>query len=101
MHRGRMLLAGAAAAGLTVAVAVAAGGGTGAVAAGSPCGHKTRAPSWNHIVVIAFENHSYRQILGKSAPPSYFKTLAAECGSAVDYTAVHFPRSLPNYLAAT
>jgi hypothetical protein len=52
-------------------------------------------------VVIAFENHSYKDILGRSAPRSYFKTLAAKCGSAVDYRAVHFPRSLPNYLGAT
>jgi phosphatidylinositol-3-phosphatase len=101
MHRVRMLLAGAAAAGLTAVVALAAAGTTGAVAAGSPCGHVARAPSWRHVVVIAFENHSYSEILGKSAPPSYMKTLAAECGSAVDYTAVHFPRSLPNYLGAT
>jgi hypothetical protein len=51
--------------------------------------------------VIAFENHSYGQILGSSAPSSYFKTPAGECGSAVDHTAVHFPRRRPNYLAAT
>ena len=88
--------------GVVAAATVATSGvGVSAAAAGSPCGHVRRAPSWRHIVVIAFENHSYGQILGSSAPPSYFKTLAAECGSATDYQAVHFPRSLPNYLAAT
>jgi hypothetical protein len=87
------LLAGATIAGL--------GAGSSAVAAGSPCGHASRAPHWRHIVVIAFENHSYDQILGSSAPASYFTTLAGECGSATDYQAVHFPRSLPNYMAAT
>jgi phosphatidylinositol-3-phosphatase len=69
--------------------------------AGSPCGHVRRAPAWHHIVVVSFENHSYQQILGKSAPRSYFKTLASKCGSARDFTAAHFPRSLGNYLAAT
>ena len=60
-----------------------------------------RAPSWHHIVVIAFENHGYAQILSRNAPASYFKTLAGKCGSAADFTAAHFPRSLGNYLAAT
>jgi hypothetical protein len=88
---------------VAVLVAVAAFGasGTSAIAAGSPCGHARRAPSWHHIVVIAFENHSYAQILGRGAPASEFTRLAGECGSASDYRAVHYPRSLPNYLGAT
>ena len=100
MHRAAMLLARAALAGLAGVAAIAVTGGASAAAA-SPCGHLRHAPSWRHIVVIAFENHSYQQILGKSAPPSYFKTLAGECGSAADFTAAHFPHSLGNYLAAT
>jgi hypothetical protein len=100
--RGIRMLACAAAMGVVAMAAIAlVGGGSSAVAAASPCGHRIRAPRWRHIVVIAFENHSYDQILGPTAPASYFKTLAAECGSATDYQAVHFPRSLPNYLAAT
>lgn len=59
------------------------------------------SPHYSSIVVIAFENHDYNQILGSSAPPSYFKTLAGECGSASNFTAVYFPHSLPNYLAVT
>jgi hypothetical protein len=59
------------------------------------------SPHYSSVVVIAFENHDYNQILGSSAPPSYFKTLAGECGSASDFTAAFFPYSLPNYLAAT
>ena len=94
------LLVRAAVVALAAAAAMAIGGGASAAAA-SPCGHLRRAPAWHHIVVIAFENHSYNQILGKSAPASYFKTLAGECGSATDFTAAHFPRSLGNYLAAT
>jgi phosphatidylinositol-3-phosphatase len=100
MHRVGMLLARAVVVGAMGAAAIVAMGGATAVAS-SPCGHTSRAPVWRHIVVIAFENHSYQQILGRSAPASYFKTLAGKCGSAVDYQAAHFPRSLPNYLAAT
>jgi phosphatidylinositol-3-phosphatase len=66
----------------------------------SPCSKGTLR-RYSHVVVIAFENHSYRDILGGSAPPSYFTTLASRCGSAYDFTAAHFPRSLPNYLAVT
>jgi acid phosphatase len=66
----------------------------------SPCSPGT-ARRYSHVVVIAFENHSYQSILGSSAPSSYFKTLASKCGTATDFTAAHFPRSLPNYLAAT
>ena len=100
MHRRPMLLACVAAAGIAAMAAVGLAA-PGQAAASSPCGHVSRPPSWHHIVVIAFENHSYKDILGRDAPPSYFKTLAAKCGSAVDYRAVHFPRSLPNYLGAT
>jgi phosphatidylinositol-3-phosphatase len=99
MDRARMLLARA---GLVALVAVAAMfSSTGTAAAASPCGHVARAPAWHHIIVIAFENHSYQDILGTDAPESYFTQLAGECGSARDYRAVRFPRSLPNYLGAT
>ena len=74
------LLARAAVVGLLASAATAIAGGSSAAAA-SPCGHLRRAPAWHHIVVIAFENHSYNDILGRSAPASYFKTLAGECGS--------------------
>lgn len=101
MHRW-MLLARAMVVTLAGAAVLAAGGPGGTAAAtASPCGHVRRAPAWNHIIVISFENHSYRDILGASAPKSYFKTLAGECGSAADFTAAHFPHSLGNYLAAT
>jgi hypothetical protein len=100
MHHRPLLLARVAAAGVaaTAAISLAA---PAPAAASSPCGHVRRPPAWQHIVVIAFENHSYRDILGRSAPRSYFKTLAQKCGSASSFRAVHFPQSLPNYLAAT
>lgn len=100
MHRGRIMLGRMVVAVAMAAAAIATTGGSVAAAA-SPCGHASRAPAWRHIVVIAFENHSYQQILGPDAPASHFKTLAGKCGSAVNYRASHFPRSLPNYLAAT
>jgi hypothetical protein len=99
MDRARMLLARAGLVALVAAAAMFSSAGT--AAAASPCGHVSRAPAWHHIIVIAFENHSYQDILGKDAPESYFTQLAGECGSARDYRAVRFPRSLPNYLGAT
>ena len=70
-------------------------------ASASPCGSSSAVPQYKHIVVIAFENHSYGSILGSAAPASYFKTLASECGTATSFTSASFPHSLPNYLAVT
>ena len=91
---------------LSMGLVLAVFGGLTAAPAGasisisSPCSPGTPR-HYSHIVVIAFENHSYQSILGSSAPSSYFKTLASRCGTATDFTAAHFPRSLPNYLAVT
>jgi phosphatidylinositol-3-phosphatase len=70
------------------------------ISVSSPCSKGTLR-RYTRVVVIAFENHSYQDILGSSAPSSYFKTLASRCASATDFTAAHFPRSLPNYIAVT
>lgn len=72
-----------------------------ATAATSPCGPSKTVPTYQHVVVIAFENQSYQAVLGSSAPSSYFKTLASQCAVATDFTATEFPHSLPNYLAVT
>ena len=101
MRGTRMLLARACVLAVVGATVGAIGGHTSIAAAAGPCGHVRRAPAWHHIIVISFENHSYKDILGRSAPRSYFKSLAGECGAAADFTAAHFPRSLGNYLAAT
>jgi phosphatidylinositol-3-phosphatase len=87
--------------GATAAFAAPAGapGVTGSLGQ-HPC-HSGRTAAITHIVVIPFENHSYSAIVGRSAPPSYLKTLASKCGTATDFTAVHVPHSLPNYLAVT
>ncbi len=73
---------------------------TGAHAAARACGHHGHSRI-THVVVIAFENHSYAQVLGSHAPNSYFKQVAAGCGSATRFRAAHVPRSLPNYIAVT
>jgi phosphatidylinositol-3-phosphatase len=89
---------------LALAVALLASAGISparTAAAASPCGPTATVPKYTHIVVIAFENHSYASVLGSSAPKSYFKSLAAQCGTATHFTATSFPRSLPNYLAVT
>jgi phosphatidylinositol-3-phosphatase len=70
-------------------------------AAGSPCGRTMTTPAWSHVIVIAFENHSYASVLGSGAPRSEFTKLAGECGVATHFTASHFPHSLPTYIAST
>lgn len=106
-----MLMVGVVVSALTIAVAAAgdafaaatASGqsATGAISITSPCHTVTSRPHYTSIVVIAFENHDYSQILGSGAPPSYFKTLAGSCGTATNFTAAFYPHSLPNYLAVT
>jgi len=73
----------------------------GAGAATSPCGRTKTIPKWNHVIVIAFENQSYASVLGTGAPASEFTKLAGECGVATNFTAVHYPHSLPTYIAST
>jgi len=45
-------------------------------AATSPCGRARTIPTWNHVIVIAFENHSYASVLGAGAPATEFTKLA-------------------------
>jgi hypothetical protein len=84
---------------LAAAALVAAPGA--AAATQSPCGRVAHAPQWKHVIVVTFENHSYADVLGSSAPPSEFKSLARQCGVATQFTASHFPHSLPTYIAST
>jgi len=55
--------------------------------------------TFNHVVLIVEENHSYSDVIGNSAMP-YFNSLASQYGLATQYFAVAHP-SLPNYLALT
>src|SRR6185437_6012668 len=94
----RLTIALAVAFAVTAATAVAT---PAAHAATSPCGRTKTIPTWNHIIVIAFENHSYASVLGAGAPAGEFTRLAGECGVATKFTAAHFPHSLPTYIATT
>jgi hypothetical protein len=85
-------------------VAVLASGSVGSPRAGAvtaPCGRTKTIPKWNHVIVIAFENQSYADVLGTGAPASEFTKLAGECGVGTNFTAVHYPHSLPTYIAST
>jgi hypothetical protein len=91
----------AAIAGITVAGAIACtslAAPTTARAAG-PCGTTTATPSYQHVIWIWFENHSYSDIIGSSSAP-YFNSVASECGVATNYHNLSHP-SLPNYVGAT
>lgn len=56
-------------------------------------------PTFNHVVLVVEENHSYSDVIGNSAMP-YFNSLASKYGLATQYFANAHP-SLPNYLALT
>jgi len=91
----------AAIAGLTVAGAITAASLTAPTAAraAGPCGTTTTAPSYQHVIWIWFENHSYSDIIGSSSAP-YFNQVASECGVATNYHNLSHP-SLPNYVGGT
>jgi len=73
---------------------------TPAAAAAGPCGRATSPPpSYDHVVWIVMENHSYSEVIGAAGAP-YENQLAAQCGSASRMFAESHP-SLPNYIAMT
>jgi len=60
------------------------------------------APSgktYEHVVWIWMENHTYDQVIGNAAAP-YETSLAHQFGTATHYSSVGSP-SLPNYIGAT
>jgi hypothetical protein len=67
--------------------------------ASSPCGQTRTAPSYQHVIWVFMENHSYNTIIGSPDAP-YENALANECGLATNYHNITHP-SLPNYIAAT
>jgi hypothetical protein len=70
------------------------------VTTSGPCGTTTAAPAtYDHIVWILMENHSYSEIVGSPSAP-YINQIAGECGLATNYFAISHP-SLPNYIALT
>jgi phosphatidylinositol-3-phosphatase len=67
--------------------------------ASHPCGTESKPGTYQHVIWIWLENHSYNAILGSSQAP-YFNTLAKDCGIATNYHNITHP-SLPNYIAMT
>src|SRR5579859_962817 len=90
---------------LALAVALVAGCGgrtagpsaTPTPPAGRPCRGAEPPRTYEHVIVVVLENHSFSAVAGHSP---YLNRLAAACGLATDYSAVSHP-SLPNYLALT
>src|SRR5579871_1413274 len=56
-------------------------------------------PTFNHILLVVEENHSYSEVIGNASMP-YFNSLASQYGLATQYYANGHP-SIPNYLALT
>ena len=93
-----------------LALGACGGGGVGATsttstaphatAPATPCG--TLSPSavtYQHVIWVWMENHSYDTIIGSPQAP-YINSLAHSCGLATNYHNVSHP-SLPNYVAGT
>ena len=59
----------------------------------------TPPATYDHVVWILMENHSYSQIIGSPNAP-YINQVASECGLATNYFAISHP-SLPNHIALT
>ena len=92
---------------LVMAAIVLAATGTATVAtavspaaASGPCGTATAPHTYQHVIWIWMENHSFSDIIGNKSQAPYTNSLAAGCGLATDYHNTTHP-SLPNYLAAT
>ena len=92
---------------LVMAAIVLAATGTATVAtavspaaASGPCGTATAPHTYQHVVWIWMENHSFSDIIGNKSQAPYTNSLAAGCGLATNYHSTTHP-SLPNYLAAT
>jgi phospholipase C len=107
--RNRLLLTGAialaaigTAAGMTAGVTAAspAAAAAGGRAASGPCGTAAAPHSYQHVIWIWMENHSFSDIIGNKSQAPYLNSLAASCGLATNYHNATHP-SLPNYLAAT
>lgn len=56
-------------------------------------------PTFNHVVLVAEENHSYAEVIGNSSMP-YLNSLATKYGLATQYFANAHP-SIPNYFVLT
>src|SRR6266571_4336044 len=60
-------------------------------------GAASAVPTFRHVVVVVFENHEAKEVLGTGDAPT-FDALAKRYAVIDDYQAITHP-SLPNYLA--
>jgi len=81
----------------TLAALLLACGSGGATAVQTPV--TPGQPTFNHVVLVVEENHSYAEVIGSSSMP-YFQSLTSQYGLATQYYADAHP-SIPNYLALT
>ena len=84
----------------TAGTATGAAAASPAVAASGPCGIAATPHTYQHVIWIWMENHSFSDIIGNTSQAPYINSLAAGCGLATNYHNTTHP-SLPNYLAAT
>jgi phospholipase C len=87
---------------VVLAAAATATGVTSAspAAASGPCGTAAAPHTYQHVIWIWMENHSFGDIIGNTSQAPYINSLAGSCGLATNYHNTTHP-SLPNYLAAT
>ncbi|HEX3540943.1 MAG TPA: alkaline phosphatase family protein [Acidimicrobiales bacterium] len=72
-----------------------------APAGAAPCGWAPSPPAtYQHVIWIWMENHTWPQVLGDARAAPYEVALAGRCGTATNYRSVGSP-SLPNYIGAT
>ena len=84
----------------TFGTALGVTAGSPAAAASGPCGTTATPHTYQHVVWIWMENHSFTDIIGNTSQAPYLNSLAASCGLATNYHNTTHP-SLPNYLSAT
>jgi phosphatidylinositol-3-phosphatase len=77
----------------------ACGGGSGIGSSPLQTAVPAGQPTFDHVVLVVEENHSYGDVIGNSSMP-YFNSLASQYGLATQYYANAHP-SLPNYLMLT
>ena len=84
----------------TAAGVTAASPAPSSAAASGPCGTATAPHTYQHVIWIWMENHSFSDIIGNTSQAPYINSLATSCGLATNYHSTTHP-SLPNYLSAT
>ncbi len=82
---------------ILAALQFACGGGGGAPIVQTPI--PSNQPTFDHVVIVVEENHSYGDVINNSSMP-YLNSLASQYGLATEYFADAHP-SIPNYLMLT